>query len=77
MHGFDRHFAVRTRHDIGKPIGAWPALASGDGLRPAPASDGNQLRKPAIAQLSRNPERFQIHHHEQNVTQFVTMSTAF
>jgi hypothetical protein len=24
------------------------------------------LRKPAIAQFSRNPERFQIHHHEQN-----------
>jgi hypothetical protein len=23
------------------------------------------LRQPAIAQLSRNPERFQIHHHEQ------------
>jgi hypothetical protein len=33
------------------------------------------LRQPAIAQLSRNPERFQIHHHEQIVTIFVTMST--
>lgn len=66
MHGFDCHFAVRTGHDIGKPIGAWPALTPGDGLCPAPASDSNQLRQPAIAQLSRNPERFQIHHHELN-----------